>query len=523
MIDLITVMPDETADHKRAHKHPFIVSELFSCEVPQVLDQFFNNTFLLQKLFSYLESSSKVPILDGYFSKLASALLSKNPAGFLDFLSNKEILTVLVSHLETRSISDFLLKILTCEVQPSFFELKKKTFEDVFDKLKDSSLIIVHHSKNLIIEMIAKTNESPVVKDLVTFALSGVPLKSVLEALEAENETTVACALEILKQVVLSPIHEELFRSAKPTEDDAIVFEEEELSDFSKTLISLIPKLLNRLKRKTESFLATHKKNLKVLGQDRLKISEFFLCLARTQKIEFLEEMRKNEVIEEMTQIFIDFEFNSFFHQIYENFFSVFIDYYANDEGVLEEILKKSKILERFANGCEFKGYAGHAVKIGTSILKVKARNSEFSSFIEENEDWKIFYFEFYAKRSEIERKTLGETRSKVSDDVSSDDSGHAVDAKNDFDAFFSKLKNKKEEDDFDRDEPEADSEPLDMDDLKTDSPKDEHKFFGETFGRGGKNRYGDDGILEMALKQTTEEDSASEGSQIADEEYWRF
>lgn len=41
LIDFITVMPSETASHDRGHKYPFLASEIFACELPQILEKFF--------------------------------------------------------------------------------------------------------------------------------------------------------------------------------------------------------------------------------------------------------------------------------------------------------------------------------------------------------------------------------------------------------------------------------------------------------------------------------------------------
>ena len=41
LIDFITVMPSED-EHKRGHKYPYVASEIFNCEIYQVLDMFFS-------------------------------------------------------------------------------------------------------------------------------------------------------------------------------------------------------------------------------------------------------------------------------------------------------------------------------------------------------------------------------------------------------------------------------------------------------------------------------------------------
>lgn len=41
MLDYIIKMPPDECSHDRGHKHPFTVSELFSCEITQINELFF--------------------------------------------------------------------------------------------------------------------------------------------------------------------------------------------------------------------------------------------------------------------------------------------------------------------------------------------------------------------------------------------------------------------------------------------------------------------------------------------------
>lgn len=43
MLDFIIQMPPEDASHERGHKHPFIASEIFNCELNKINDMFFNS------------------------------------------------------------------------------------------------------------------------------------------------------------------------------------------------------------------------------------------------------------------------------------------------------------------------------------------------------------------------------------------------------------------------------------------------------------------------------------------------
>lgn len=42
LVDLITVMPPDYANHNRGHKFPFLANEIFNCEINALLDRFFD-------------------------------------------------------------------------------------------------------------------------------------------------------------------------------------------------------------------------------------------------------------------------------------------------------------------------------------------------------------------------------------------------------------------------------------------------------------------------------------------------
>jgi hypothetical protein len=41
LVDYITQMPPDDCSHDRGHKYPFLASEIFSCELPQIMEKFF--------------------------------------------------------------------------------------------------------------------------------------------------------------------------------------------------------------------------------------------------------------------------------------------------------------------------------------------------------------------------------------------------------------------------------------------------------------------------------------------------
>lgn len=529
MLELITVMPDEGVDHKRGQKHPFVVNELFGCECQQLISMFFQHEVLLDRLFAYLDRDESVSILDGYFTKAAGLVLNKNPTATLEYLSNKGFLSRLPKRLLSRSISEFILKLLVTEVNLPDQNLKKDLLSQIVYLLGNDNETVSTYASLLLTDLISKLGEGPQVKDLIIFSASGSNLKSLFDSAQSHSLHSVANSLEVIKTLLSSPIREELLRPLKSSEEDSTVIDEEDPSEFSKALTHSFQSLSQRLSRHSLTYTTTQKEQKELLGSDRLKISELFLTCARLERKEVLSALKDCQAFERLTKLFFNFEMNSFLHNLYENFVSVIFDQLANDEDALKDLLVKSDLLNLLTPDCDKKGFSGQVVKIGTSLLKIKARNSEFSKFLEDSEEWKNFYFRFYAKKSEIEKKTLGETNSKVSDDLSSDDSGHMNEPKDTMDMLFGLEKKKDEDEDFDkdddkkkdefeefdRDEPEVDSEPMDLGELEGEKEKTKQdKALGGSKPKKSKKRYEDDdndyGTYQLQVE-------------ISDEEYWRF
>lgn len=536
MLELITVMPDEGVDHKRGQKHPFVVNELFGCECQQLINMFFQYEILLEKLFAYLDRDESVSILDGYFSKAAGLVLNKNPTGTLEFLSRKGYLRRLPKRLFSRSISEFILKLLVTEMNLPDQSLKKDLLSEIVSLLSSENEISSTYASLLLTDLISKLGEGPQVKDLIVTIASGNNLKSLLESAQTNSMHSIANSLEVIKNLLTSPIREELLGPTKSSEEDSTIIDEEDPSEFSKALISSFQFLSERLSRQSEVNLTTQKQQIEVLGIDRLKICELFVTCVRLERKDVLSALRNCQVFERLTKLFFNFEMNSFLHNLYENFVSAIFDQLANEDDALKDLITKSDLLNMLSLKCDNRGFSGQVVKIGTSLLKIKVRNPEFSKLLDDSVEWKKFYDDFYAKKTEVEKKTLGETNSKVSDDLSSDDSGHQNETKDAMDMLFGSRKTKKDEDEddnefdrddsdnkkddfenFEKDENEVDSEPMDMGELEGEKEKSKQEKVKTSGGKSkkSKKRYNDDEYDSYGSEQKQEE--------ISDEDYWRF
>lgn len=115
LLTYILIEPS-TDDQKHGHKFPFICNEILACEIPQILDQFFNEQTLLDQLFSFLNERKVNLTLAGYFSSVASILLRHNSYELLSYIHEmRDLGKLLVDHLYSTSIMNFVWKLMADE------------------------------------------------------------------------------------------------------------------------------------------------------------------------------------------------------------------------------------------------------------------------------------------------------------------------------------------------------------------------------------------------------------------------
>ena len=504
-------MPDEEADHKRGHKHPFVANELISCECWPVLNNFFTSPSLLDRVFKYLDSSRPAPILDGYFSKLVSILVIKNPAYIFNYLESNNLLPSLVSLIRSKSISDLILKMILLEQVD--VSNRKLILAHLLEILNSSEEVKVLYATGIVVDTINKCNEVAGLKELVAALGTGEWLGKLIELSNSGSGFNATAGLEVLRSLIQSEIVVELLRSGK-AEDGIINYDEDEC-ELVKALVSVVPGLVRRLERETQNLPGTHRKDLELVGIDRLKIVEFLHAAAKLDLKEILTTLQKNQVFQVLTRMFFKFELNSMLHNRYENFFTFIFDKFANEEEILINLINSSDFLKLLDLKSNSIGLGGHILKLGTTLNRIKNRNSEFSNFLDSSDEWKKFYQEVYKKKIEVEKKTLGETSSKVSDDLSSDDSGHEKlnEPKDTIEILFEKSGKQpkdssieiKEKDEGNNSESLSmqDLEPLNIKDLDSEGQNKKN----ETKGR---DRYNDSEEPDQVLE-------------VSDSDYWRY
>ena len=294
-------------------------------------------------------------------------------------------------------------------------------------------------------------------------------IKILTDAATSDVNSKICASLTVFKSFFNSSSRNEFFRSSSKqgSEEDETVIEEEESSEFIKIVVQLFDPLVRTLKRETSSFVGTFGTEIKILGEDRLKIVDFFLCCIKSDIKEINAAIQTSKALHTIIDLFFTFEQNSILHCLVEQIVSSALSCLNAEDNLRVDLLIEAKLLERISNSSENKGYTGHVIKIANTLLKLSDSNYTISQILAANSDWKRFSENNLKKKNEIEKKTLGELTSGVSEDVySSEDIEDEVDKKGSvLDSFNKDDKNCEAEEEHDDDDDRNDK-PLDIDDL---------------------------------------------------------
>lgn len=129
LINYVVQDAEEGSDENVKYLYPYKASEvraasiawrcdLFDClqvlssDVAPIYDCMFENEHLLNLLFQFLERDPPLdPLLAGYFGKIVSTFVSRRPYETLTILGQRNILPLLLKHINAFSILELLLKV----------------------------------------------------------------------------------------------------------------------------------------------------------------------------------------------------------------------------------------------------------------------------------------------------------------------------------------------------------------------------------------------------------------------------
>jgi hypothetical protein len=109
---VVTPNPKNSEKKDAPSQYPYIASELFACEVLDILNVFFDYPELLEYLFSFLNAPAPLEPGDcAYFCKVVVVLITKKHAQLLEFIQTHNILDKILTHIGVYSIMELLIRV----------------------------------------------------------------------------------------------------------------------------------------------------------------------------------------------------------------------------------------------------------------------------------------------------------------------------------------------------------------------------------------------------------------------------
>lgn len=415
LIQLITVFPPEEADHKRGHRHPFIASELFGCDSTHFYNQFFtDDKELLTVFFKFLDNSGINPTLAGYFSKYSISLIIRNPSFVVSFLHEHEYIKQIADNVYSKSISDLAIRILSLESSELNFcyEPRAKLLSCVISNFSSFDPLLLYFSAEILCELLSRSSDTNSWRELVTLMTSSDHANIIIEAATSTDPRKSCAGIRVLNAIISSTSCDFVLRANQSqNEDDSIVLQEPEVTNFCKLVSDSIYLLVERLKRPTK-YLKSPLKNttIGILGEDRLKIVEFLHSCIKFGSRVFEQKIISSQTISCIVDLFFNFEMNSIYHTLAEQIFNSILKFKGENDCLLIALLE-SNLVNNIMKNPGVKGYSGHATKIANLLIKTQKNQEDIKNKLESIEGWGQFVSGYLKVRNEVEVLSLGENK----------------------------------------------------------------------------------------------------------------
>jgi len=444
LIHFISTEPEDIADPRRRLKYPFLSCEVLCSEVWRISESIYENPFLLDKLYGFLDLPPPLnPLLATYVCRVASVLLQRKIPQTIKYLKQKEgMIDKFIQHLGSSAVMDLMLKLIACE-----------------DTSEGKGVLEWLCSENLIPKLVAKfepalgnevhENAAQAIVDIICVSTSNnnnnnnnnhmmgnlnnnIPTIRSPLILQLESEETINQLLSfILAEGAtstllhgLTVVNELLKRN---------VFDPHTQTQENYKQISDLPPILRLLSNNFEHF-----KNLLInpplteqqrvnqrnrgdeesLGFYRLKVVEFIVAFVRTNYDCVSEIIIQQNVLSTCLQLFFKFDLNNFLHSLVEQLIDTIL---KSENRVLQHhLLEQANLIGLIvdasnANEAQYqrpkgfrKPYMGYITAITVHLLTAANSNQLVADKLNENEEWKKYLDGGFNDIRQIETKALG-------------------------------------------------------------------------------------------------------------------
>lgn len=468
-------------DQKKCYKYPLVCAEILASDSQAIVSEFFKNknenkdpkedsfqsttessnddevntdAELISKKTSESESQPEHPcynyldylfsILDsadinftsaGYFAKIVNNLLSKRPTNLLVYLykDKPEILEKMANQICSKSVSEFLAKILTFEsqtitgVDPDFSdEGRKKVLKIVVSKLTpDQDLEYINNAAYLICEVFGKYNTMHNCNEILKELMDKTTIDTLFEILRRDN-TASSCAIALILGNIFA--YYILISSTRAAINDDMgagdVQRPIELADDIPLVVAMLDNFehINNYLKGTSSDVKKTKTQfggeVQPFGSARLKILELVIISMKANNRKIYAKIAEIGLLETLLGLIVKYEWNNMIHNQVEKVLTLILD--GASEELKVNLFEKAHLLEVIAQACEEpdftmlnpkerkvrRGYLGQLIRLSAKITESK--DPTVLKYTESSEAWKDYLEKEYKEATERNKVNFG-------------------------------------------------------------------------------------------------------------------
>jgi len=435
-------------DQKRMYKYPFVCADVLSSDSQAIVSEFFKskndtkedqeekqnfeandsddevntdaeliekekpsneekengiaeiNGQYLDFLFSFLETKEINLTSAGYFAKIVNNLFAKRPSALIAYIYEKrpDILANMVKQIRSKSIAEFLAKLLTFEssILVGVDEAKcnnerNNTLKLVIEKLApENDIEEINNAAYLICEVFGKYNSMHASTEILKNLLDRSTIDYFFSILKAGNSTSSCAVALILGNIFAYYILINTPKVMQPSEDSPTEtpIQSVELSDE----IPLVAALIDNLEHIVQYIGNTTGTQIKAqyggevipFGSARLKLVELLIIAMKANNKKIYAKLIEVNFLETLLKLITKYEWNNMLHNQIEKVINLIID--GNSDELKEALFGKAALLATIIEATretEFtmlnnkgrkirKGYLGQITRISNKINESK-------------------------------------------------------------------------------------------------------------------------------------------------------
>lgn len=459
--------PETKKTDDQPEKHfPYIASELFACEVMELLNVFFENPSLLDTLFSFLDQPPPLePGNCAYFCKVVVVLLTKKHSQLISYIQSHNILDKTLTHIGVYSIMELLIRIgwddgsggmEACEdedpnVDNSWLQkaqLIPKLVEKLSPKHEHEPEVHANAACALVDAVVKSSPLAPSTALLVADLQSKPILDTLFTYMFSGSPSSLTHTLSVAIVLVQSYTDRRLQEKHGTTEGEAEKKKEPEMASIIVHVVAALPKLLVMLKDPPKIPLKVQYGVLNPpCGPSRLKIVEIVLalvrCVAEDEELQGLDKatatitemLIQSKAFTAVLSVFASYPWNNLLHGLVEGIIHTLLDIPQENEEPIEEpsqttslallrkhlfgtsnllswiteIFKQNEEFVKQAKNCRL-GCMGHLMRITAAIQEAYPISvlAELGVNAQEVKQWESFLDGTFKEDYQIQAVILG-------------------------------------------------------------------------------------------------------------------